>query len=250
MLRDIFTNRWILGGFALLIIIAGACYFWYRHELAPYEKQAADSAEFVRELEKSQKAGTNSKAEQAADLTPTESTLPTAEKTTNETTEEPTEEIETDTVTETSQQSVMPVETAAVAEVSEFGYGPFPEVPQGFPTNIRIPWQWPDNTYSAGSELAVRVLIKLWNQGDTHFTGAWFTDDYKVYPHYPNTADVKYKEDTLEDGTVVKSITSLNGGPDLPEITESMMILGEIPGVQLISEEEGGIDALQFLNLE
>ena len=112
-------------------------------------------------------------------------------------------------------------------------------MPQGFPANIRIPWQWEEIPYSASQELAVRVLIKLWEQGDTHFTGVQYIDDYKIFPHYPNTAYVRYRNRTSEDGTPVRSISSIKGGPDLPEITSEMMYSGVVPGVQLISEEQG-----------
>ena len=138
----------------------------------------------------------------------------------------------------------------AEVPVSPHGFGAFPEVPQEFPTNIRIPWQWPDTPYSAEKELAARVLIKLWNQGDTRLTGGNVSKDGMVYPHYPNTAYVNYKEWTLEDDTIRKSITSVSGGPDLPKITDEMMLAGKIPGVRLIEEREGGIDARQFLDLE
>lgn len=56
MLRDIFTHKWILGGIALLIIIAGGCYFWYQYTTAPYEKVAAETSEYARQWEKEQKA--------------------------------------------------------------------------------------------------------------------------------------------------------------------------------------------------
>ena len=134
--------------------------------------------------------------------------------------------------------------------VSPFGFGAFPQIPEGFPTNIRIPWQWQEIPYKAPQELAVRVLIKLWEQGDTHFTGAQYTDDYKIFPHYPNTAYVRYSDRISDDGTLVRVISSVKGGPDLPDITPEMMATGIIPGMQLISEEQGGIDALHFLNLE
>ena len=51
MLSDILTNKWILGCIALLIVVAASCYFWYQHETSPYEKEAAKTAELVRQME-------------------------------------------------------------------------------------------------------------------------------------------------------------------------------------------------------
>lgn len=35
MLRDIWTNKWILGSLGFVILFTGARYFWYQHETAP-----------------------------------------------------------------------------------------------------------------------------------------------------------------------------------------------------------------------
>ena len=62
MLRDIITNKWILGAIGFIILFAGVCYLWYQHQLAPYEKQAADTAEIVHQLEKNQQVQRKSSA--------------------------------------------------------------------------------------------------------------------------------------------------------------------------------------------
>lgn len=51
MFRDILANKWILGSIALMIIVAVSCYFWYQHELSPYKKEFAESAELLRQME-------------------------------------------------------------------------------------------------------------------------------------------------------------------------------------------------------
>ena len=188
--------------------------------------------------------------EQAADV-PADSTRLTAEKPLTETPVTENTEMEAPAHTVKAEKGIKtPQEESQDIPVSPHGFGAFPDVPQGFPENIRIPWQWQEIPYDAPKELAVRVLIKLWEQGDTRFTGAQYTDDYKIYPYYPNTAYVRYRNTIDEDGTPVRYISGIRGGPDLPEITSEMLDSGVVPGVQLISEEQGGIDALQFLNLE
>ena len=75
MLRDIFTDKWILGGITLLIIIAGACYFWYQHSLADDRKAAAETAEFARQWERNRQAKQKAaKAETRETKAPAENT--------------------------------------------------------------------------------------------------------------------------------------------------------------------------------
>ena len=90
-----------------------------------------------------------------------------------------------------------------VVRKSPHGYGNYPEIPDDFPSNIRIPWlladgKYNENGHSSILELNARVLIKLWESGDTQLTGGDITEDLKVYPHYPNTAYVTYRDDVLE----------------------------------------------------
>ena len=250
MLRDIFINRWILGCIGFFVIFAGLCYFYYHHTTAPYREQAAEHDEMIRQSKKQRTALTAKRTERAADA-PMDSHTPTAEKPITETPVTEDTEMEAPAHTAKAEKGIkMPQEESQDTPVSPHGFGAFPDVPQGFPANIRIPWQWQEIPYDAPKELAVRVLIKLWEQGDTRFTGVEYTDDYKIYPHYPNTAYVRYGNTTDEDGTPIRYISGIRGGPDLPEITSEMLDSGVVPGVQLISEEQGGIDALQFLNLE
>lgn len=249
MIRDIFTNKWILAGIGFLVIFAGLCYLWYQHTTAPYREQLAELNEIVRQSESQPTATTATPTETAADA-PVESTAPTAEKSINETIHV------TDKTKTTQAQAEVPAENTAATDVpvSPFGFGPYPEVPDGFPSNIRIPWRGPDVKYSDEGrmclELAARVLIKLWNGGDTGFTGADITPkDLKVYPHYPDVIYVKYAEIQHEDGSVSKSIVGLSGGANLPEITSEMLESGVVPGFRLVEKEAAGIDALDFLNL-
>ncbi len=38
-----FYARWIIGGIVMLLIVAGACYLWYQHDIAPYKQDAANA---------------------------------------------------------------------------------------------------------------------------------------------------------------------------------------------------------------
>ncbi len=81
MIRDIFTNKWIIGAISLLIIIACGCYVWYRYNTTTYEKQAAEAAQYVHLWENhkaKQKAAT--KTETASTSIPTDGNTRTIEK--------------------------------------------------------------------------------------------------------------------------------------------------------------------------
>ena len=81
MLQNFFPIKWIIGGLVVLLIVAGACYLWYRHDTAPERKAAADAEAFARQWEKDQKAQPKrSTVEQATDGTPAESNTQSAEK--------------------------------------------------------------------------------------------------------------------------------------------------------------------------
>ena len=86
--------------------------------------------------------------------------------------------------------------------------GDFPEVPDGFPSDLIPVWiQFPD--YEKGDmyehEMMYRVLIKLWNQGDHNFVNGVYKDDNgRVYPLYPDVVYVEWGEAVNEDGQVIR----------------------------------------------
>ena len=140
MIRDIITNKWIIGAIVFLIVFGVVCVLWYRYDTAPYKQAASEAAEVAREWEATQKA------EQAAD-TPMESKVPTTEKPTTEATTP-------DTVSEETEKK------AAEVRVSPYGLGPYPKVPKE--------WKFPNlwaTVKSKNEELLERVHIKAWNDG-------------------------------------------------------------------------------------
>ncbi len=72
--------------------------------------------------------------------------------------------------------------------VSPFGFGPYPELPEGWPAD-KI---WP--CISADHELMARVMVELAHQGIT--TKGSIMENGYVYPTYPDTVYIKwaYKE--------------------------------------------------------
>ena len=238
MIRDIITNKWIIGAIALLIIIAGACYLWYQHTTAPYREQAAETKEVARELEATQKA-VNNEAEQAADA-PVESNMQTAEKIVNEVTAE----VKNNTEATGQQQSETSAQTTETKDVpvSPFGFGPYPEVPADYPIPPdKFEWEFWGKTVKG--ELMSRVRIKLWNQG-IRSDGASF-ENGKVYPNILGTVYVQW----AENGEFIRRIT---GHPDDDfDAIEAALEAGQPPpeGITVLSRNEAGIDPYSFLEL-
>lgn len=237
MIRSSYT-RWILGGIALLIIIAGGCYLWYQHSLTDERKAASDAQQLLRqsEIEKSEKSKV---AEQAADA-PAESNTPTAEKPKSQTMGI----VVKDTKTETQQQSETPANTAAdVSEdvpVSPFGFGPYPKLGD-YP--YKVIWS---NKDSPRAELLTRVLIKLWNEGEQNFRGG-STHNGKVYPHYHDTVYVTFSPIRNKDGKIIGQSSDILSGTQV-QFTRADL-LNPPPGLRVLDLESSGIDPYQYLNL-
>ena len=116
--------------------------------------------------------------------------------------------------------------TDADAPVSRFGFGRYPEVPEGY---TRIPsWLNEDNPVvrrSRDFELMDRIWIKLWNQGDRKVTGG-FMDNDGVF--YPNTVCVKYTVVQRADGSIERHRRIVTHG-QVSDEARSLLDEGIIP---------------------
>ena len=245
MLRDVFTNKWILGGIIFVIVITVGCILWYQHELAPYRQMAAETEKMRQKLERPKKASdTRSKTVQTADQTPAESTTQSAEKERIKTIlmKKDIESSQTDKTepskTETPAQNT---ETADVP-VSPFGFGPYPEVPEDYPS--KVDWTYRD---SAQAELLTRVLIKLWTEGEKNFRGGG-THNGKVLPWYHNTIYVKFRKSKNADGEIVRRAGTKMSGPrvDWSQVNDW---LNPPPHIRILDLDTSGIDPFQYLDL-
>ncbi len=251
MTRDIITNKWILGGILLLIIIGCGCYFWYQYTLAPYREEAAKTEEVARKWKLTQEANSNSESEQAANQTTTDSTVPTGEKPSSPEllqigdivdgriylgTEPPSPEL-------LAAYGIHPPSQDEI--ISPYGFGPYPELPEGFG-----PITWPRK--SANSELRIRVKIKLLKQG-VPVTGS-IMENGLVYPIIKGIRYVIWGE---SDGKqyLRRSLGHPDDGDYMRAIRKEKKARGEsitaadFPGIKLVPFEEGGIDPYTFLDL-
>ncbi len=259
MLRDYFTNRWIIGAFCFLIVFGIACYFYYQHELAPYEQLAEDNAELRRQAEQAfaERNARKQKLPEAIANTPSDGVLETDTLFTQQETPLRNSDETSDLVTHTAGS------TENTVKVSPYGFGPYPEVPQGFIDAIGLPfWLHPAelldsraNPPSAEVELMQRVMVKLWKQGRTDVEAAYM-DNGRVIVHYKNRAYVRYAMKKTPDGKELRWLKSWRSGsvpiptwnPSDPYDTGDRDIP---PGVELIDLDkvDPSIDPYEFLGL-
>lgn len=131
-------------------------------------------------------------------------------------------------------------ETTTEKRVSPFGFGPYPEIPIGFP--YPNPWDSEGLTHRQAeiSELLSRIHIKLWNQGKRP-DGLSFEDGL-VYATYPNTIYVEWDYVEMEDGTLERYPRYITAGT-LSEVDDALLDEGIIPsGLTVIDHSEAGIE--------
>ena len=235
MTRGIWT-KWIVGGIVLLIIVAGACYLWYRHDTAAGRKAAAQTEKQLQEWKANKAQKPTITAETEETQTPAESTTPTAEKPTTDTTAvtKNTEPIQV--------QSDVPAQTAETTDVpvSPHGFGPYPEVPADYPGDYGRPEVDWDLRFTPSGELLTRVLVKLWTEGERNFRGG-STHNGKVYPHYYDTVYVRVEK--TEAGRIIHR----KSGPFVDFSSED---LDNPPAhLRILDLETSGIDPYRYLNL-
>ena len=255
MIKNIYT-RWIFGGIALLIIVAGGCYLWYQHTTAQYEKQAAELAEYERQWRQPYKAAVNTVTKDETKA-PADSTLPTADKQSADAT------ALTDN-TEASQTGA-PAQNAETAEVrvSKFGFGPYPELPPDFPwQDIFDPPYYTENPNmdeykdNPNYELMDRLWVELWKRGEKVEGFSTRRSTGLFYPTIRGTVYVDWGPRWKVFGQGIgRRIRYIKGHPDdLAAIRANRrddrpLLESDIPSDIKILDSSEGIDPYTFLDL-
>lgn len=246
MVRDIFTNKWILGGVLLLIVIAGACYFWYQHQLAiiaQWDRELVEEAERYHQSQR-ERSKRSTAAKSATDA-PAESITPTAEN--------PITETATDKTEPTQAQSEVPAENAETQEVrmSPFGFGPYPELPADFPhQDIFDPR--PNSPYKDDPdyELMRRVHVELWKRGEKVEGMGKLNSTGLFYPTIRGTIYVRWAPRWKVFGKGFgRTIRYVEGHPDDMARLRTVNRESEIPSDLKVLDISEGIDAYEFLGL-
>ncbi len=257
MLRDILI---VIGAAFFLLIFAVGCYWYYQHTTA-HDRAEVDKAEQLLKRWESEKAKTTTTAETASPQAPAEDQSTTAEKSISDTINTvPKLEKNGDISSVHSEPAERANETET--RVSPHGFGPYPDVPQGFIDAVGKPvWFHSDEVLRQRParrevELMQRVMVKLWKQGRTDVEAA-FMDGDKVIVHYKNRAYVRYdtyKDFNGEDVTYISSWRS--GSAKAPEVIPGTVFPPLMkkenvdPNIELIDlDSDPGIDPYEFLGL-
>ncbi len=225
-MTDRFYARWIIGGIVVLLIVAGACYFWYQHDIAPYKQEAAEAEKLLRQSKKlKQVSKTGNTAQQATDVTPAESETPPAEK--------PTAKKTQDNVTVSTETSI--------PKMSPFGLGELPKPPPEW--NAHYYW---DDIEDVETELLLRFMIKIWHEGKEYGSVGINHETGLIEPIERGTVLVEYYTDAHGN----KKIWSVEAHPD-------DLALGiykdasEIPShLKVVTPDEISIDPYEYLGIE
>ena len=261
MLRDLLSSRWFQGGFAFFVLCVGGSllYSWHVHRTTNAEFGKRPPA--VSSIENKPETSTSTVDFQ------TEGFVNTPEENTDTPMPESTE---ADTIDETELidmvDAFLPDDFVSEEEVpaeevpvSPFGFGPYPDIPDDFPSGMIPIWtrseeqieQVKNNVGSDAllmDELLHRFLIQLWVQGDKGFTSGHIDrQTHRVFAMYPGTAYVTYSEMKLPNGKVIPRINSVISSDPIPDLT--LENSGDIPGFTVISRKDVEIDPYTFLSL-
>lgn len=237
MYHDFFTSKWVIGGFAFLIVFGVACVFWYHYDTAPYKRDAVETANLTRQWQNS-KLETHDNEITKKSL---KNNISSAEKSGTETGGGILGRMNTEVNPSNMSDETHQMESSELIPVSPHGFGPFPDVPDDY---IIQPFSW--DFYKNDPpiyELMERVRMKLWKQG-IRATGMLHANGL-VYPTIPGTVFVKKYNRDGDD------FIEIRGSPkdNLESITKSLLD-GVVPsGIQLRDMDEAGIDPYKFLNL-
>ncbi len=246
MLRDLFSSRAIQAGLFFFVLVVGGVQLYSWHVRRTTAAKLVPIKRLVQTLENENKTHpAQAVSVPAANETPGFVDMP-EENTDTPMSDEP-EAVSNEPETLDIAEPFLPddaEEETAETLISPYGFGPYPELPAGWP----IDETWP--CISADHELMARVEIKLAHQG-VDVIGS-IMENGLVYPMILGTVYVKWADNGRR-----KYISDMSGGPDacdrIRAIEEERGVRfteADIPSdIKVLSYEEGGIDPYTFLDL-
>ncbi len=248
MFSDILTNKWFMRT-CLLIIIACIVFIVFVEIDSTRFKRGIMKLQNQRETP--QQVDTFPDTESMSEISPMESTTPHEDNPIVESSDV----LETDIISDAGQeqQTVMHEETADALEVSPFGFGPYPEVPEGMLNSIKQPYKpiwkdtnWPNIGLPEMAELLSRVAIKAWKEGLHRDWIGIGSSNGIIYFNYPKTVYVWYGEKENDDGSITRYFIRAKG----MSLSLEQMRKGIVPpGVRVLDGEKEGIDPYEYLDL-
>ena len=233
MYRDIFMNKWVLGGVGFLILLSVACVWWYHHDIADEKKAAAETSEFARQWEKERKAAPKpvTKDETKA---PAENSDTTAEKPVNKVTTKVDNDTESGGTTEALDPSKM----------SRFGLGPYPEIPKEW--NV-VSNYWELAADSIEGELLSRVTIKMKKEGTrSKYGSVGISPTGQVIAIERGSVLVEYEIDKNGEKRIWRTIAHPDDLSPGMYTRESQIS----SALKIVTAEEIGFDPYEYLGLQ
>ena len=138
-------------------------------------------------------------------------------------------------------------EIAEDVPVSPYGFGPFPEVPSGYPDQ----GVWSETALRSmepNHELISRVRIELWNQGVRTIGGVYDNEHRLIYPIIDDVVYIEWADNPGIGGKpyVRRQLTT----PAVKDQYHDDILKGIFPPHLTIYEfPDGGIDPYEFLDL-
>ena len=245
MLRDILSSKLVIAGLTCCLLLVAGSLLYRSHVVSSIRKDEARTQQFLQ-----QKTATDRAPQQETTDGGVEKPAAAPVATDDDAASVP--DISVPRPTEKAAR----VDTAAAPEematdedttdvpVSPYGFGPYPELPEGWPAD-QI---WP--RISAEHELMMRVEIKLAHQG-IDVMGS-IMENGLVYPMISDTVYAEWDKNARR-----QYIRNLAGDPDACERIRAIedergirFTAADIPSdIKVLSFQEGGIDPYEFLDL-
>ena len=248
MFRDLLSSRLIQAGLAFFVIVVVGSLLYSWHAQRTTETAFGKRPQAVSSIENKQETSTVPIDFQ------TEGFVNTPEENTDiEAMGEETEALENETAIFDIADAFLPDDMGSEEKVP----ADFPETPEGFPMTP----VWEDDSYPnyqkgdmPDHETIDRVLIKLWNQGDHDFiNGVLDGDNSRVYPLYPDTLYVTWKEEVVDSPEGPRTIRypgTFFGTHDPKFTPEELYFFGveaSYPEVNFVEKHTAGYDPETFL---
>ena len=261
MLREVFASKSLIAALIGCGLVIVGIHFWSQHEHSKLRHEEAETRRFIQQVAAEKKAATTRVEELSVVSQPHEvkHDAQAAHDNFAPDTDDGIPEVDTATKaievgTLVEEELVAHEEPPEPPRMSLFGFGAYPEIPPDY----REPDVWErieelaitDPSGAERQELMARVCIKLWKQG-LHSVGASRDSQTGlIYPHYPNTAYVRWAWDVDENGHPIRYAAGVKGGADLAQYNH-YFAEGEIPPhITVIDYEDAGIDPYQFLDFQ
>ena len=253
MLRELFSSRLILAGLVILFVVAGACWFYSWHVQRTVDAELAKTDAM---LHSPKNDGETRYAQDTVDTIMVDSEQAKKSLETGDT------QMSDDTAVSSVDNASEMLDTADASLPDDMGSeekvpADFPETPEGFPMTPL----WDDDrfpNYQKGDmhdhEMIYRVLIKLWNQGDHDFINGYLDfNNGRVYPLYPDTIYVRWKEQVVgrpDNPRTIRVPRTIVGTDDRYFTPEELYFYGleaSYPEINFVKEHTAGYDPETFL---